>query len=203
MVARRHLLQVEFLFERVEPAVVDSTLLVGLAVARVHRTASDADRLTADIQCTGRQQADENCGCVDSQAPHLALSVRLEWNGKKLVRGRRYATEPFGEPGALVRVVSLWMTDFADHIPAAASSMRPLMNFAKTHGLHPKLVGQIWTFAAGGKLFAYQNAVLEVWFSFGYFRGRDLIRLDLLLCIAEFIFLVPTVLFYWQLLGLQ
>ena len=95
------------------------------------------------------------------------------------------------------------MTDFADHIPAAASSMRPLMNFAKTHGLHPKLVGQIWTFAAGGKLFAYQNAVLEVWFSFGYFRGRDLIRLDLLLCIAEFIFLVPTVLFYWQLLGLQ
>ena len=32
----------------------------------------------------------------------------------------------------------------------------------------------IWTFAAGGKLFAYQSGVLIVGYSYGYFEARDL-----------------------------
>ena len=105
-------------------------------------------------------------------------------------------------------IVLYWSAFFyhfllASEISMLASSIPPLMAFAKSHGLNPKVVGLIWTFAAGGKLFAYQNAVLVVGFSFGYFTGRDLIKLGLLLTIAEFVFLVPTVLFYWPLLGLQ
>ena len=91
----------------------------------------------------------------------------------------------------------------ASEISMLASSIPPLMTFAKTHGLSPRVLGLIWTFAAGGKLFAYQNAVIVVGFSVGYFRGRDLIRLGLILTIAEFVFLVPTVLFYWPLVGIK
>ena len=90
----------------------------------------------------------------------------------------------------------------ASEISMLASSIPPLMRFANTHGLDPKVVGLIWTFAAGGKLFAYQNAPLVVGYSFGYFRGRDLVMLGSLVTIAEFIFLVPTVLFFWPLVGI-
>lgn len=91
----------------------------------------------------------------------------------------------------------------ASEISMLASSIPPLMNFAKTHGLSPRIIGLIWTFAAGGKIFAYQNAVLVVGYSFGYFRGRDLVLLGSLLTVAEFVFLLPTVLIYWPLIGIQ
>ena len=91
----------------------------------------------------------------------------------------------------------------ASEISMLASSIPPLMTFAKTNGLSPRFIGMVWTFAAGGKLFAYQNAVLVVGYSFGYFQGRDLIKFGLLLTIIEFIVLVPTVLFFWPLIGIQ
>lgn len=111
--------------------------------------------------------------------------------------------------GTLMSTTVLYWSAFIYHFALAsevsmlASSVPPLMTFAKTNGLSPRFVGLIWTFAAGGKLFAYQNAVLVVGYSFGYFSGRDLIKLGLLLTIAEFVFLVPTVLFYWLLIGIQ
>jgi hypothetical protein len=40
------------------------------------------------------------------------------------------------------------------------------MEFAKTHGLDPLCGGMVWTFAAGGKLFAYQSAPLIVGYSY-------------------------------------
>ena len=90
----------------------------------------------------------------------------------------------------------------ASEISMLASSIPPLMNFAKANGLSPRVVGLVWTFAAGGKLFAYQNAVLVVGYSFGYFGARDLVKFGLLLTLAEFVFLLPTVLFYWPLIGI-
>ena len=91
----------------------------------------------------------------------------------------------------------------ASEISMLASSIPPLMGFAKAHGLNPKVIGLIWTFAAGGKLFAYQNGVLVIGYSFGYFAGRDLIKLGALVTLAEFVFLVPTVVFYWPLIGIS
>lgn len=109
----------------------------------------------------------------------------------------------------LMSTTVLYWSAFIYHFPLAseismlASSVPPLMVFAKTNGLSPRFVGLVWTFAAGGKLFAYQNAVLVVGYSFGYFRSRDLIKFGLLLTMAEFVFLVPTVLFYWPLIGID
>ena len=51
------------------------------------------------------------------------------------------------------------------------------MEFAKSHDMHPLLLGMIWTFSAGRKLFAYQSGVLIVGYSYGYFAARDLVRM--------------------------
>ncbi|HEY7246977.1 MAG TPA: hypothetical protein VH678_24150 [Xanthobacteraceae bacterium] len=61
----------------------------------------------------------------------------------------------------------------------------------------------IWTFAAGGKLFAYQSGVLIVGYSYGYFAARDLLRMGALLTIVELAVLVLLVPFYGPLIGLE
>jgi anion transporter len=103
----------------------------------------------------------------------------------------------------------LYWTAFVYHIFLAseismlATSIPVLMNFAKSQGLDPLVVGMTWTFAAGGKLFAYQSAVLIVGMSYGYFGSRDLLRLGFLLTCVESVVLVLLVLFYWPLIGIR
>jgi di/tricarboxylate transporter len=65
------------------------------------------------------------------------------------------------------------------------------------------MLGLIWTFAAGGKLFAYQSGVLIVGYSYGYFTATDLMRVGLWLTIVEFLVLALIVPFYWPLIGIQ
>jgi hypothetical protein len=50
----------------------------------------------------------------------------------------------------------------ASEISMLGTSMPLVMEFAKSHDMNPLLLGMIWTFAAGGKLFAYQSGVLIV-----------------------------------------
>jgi hypothetical protein len=64
-------------------------------------------------------------------------------------------------------------------ISMLGTSIPLVMEFAKSHDMHPLPLGMIWTFAAGGKLFAYQSGVLIVGYSYGYFA------------------------FYWPLIGLK
>jgi sodium-dependent dicarboxylate transporter 2/3/5 len=59
----------------------------------------------------------------------------------------------------------------ASEISMLATSIPLVVNFAKTEGMSPLLLGMIWTFAAGGKLFAYQSGVLIVGYSYGYFEA--------------------------------
>src|SRR4051794_8889241 len=70
-------------------------------------------------------------------------------------------------------IVMYWTAFFyhfllASEISMLGTSMPLVMEFAKSHGMHPLLLGMIWTFAAGGKLFAYQSGVLIVGYSYGY-----------------------------------
>src|SRR5688572_23554517 len=93
--------------------------------------------------------------------------------------------EPFLGNMVQTTLVLYW-TAFVYHIFLASeismlgTSIPVLMGFAKTQGLDPLLIGMIWTFAAGGKLFAYQSAVLIVGMSYGYFNSRDLFRLGVM-----------------------
>ncbi len=91
----------------------------------------------------------------------------------------------------------------ASEISMLATSIPVVMNFAKAHAMSPLLLGMIWTFAAGGKLFAYQSGVLIVGYSYGYFEARDLLRLGWWLTVVEFLVLLLLVQVYWPLLGIQ
>ena len=90
----------------------------------------------------------------------------------------------------------------ASEISMLGTSIPVVMNFAEAQGMSPLLLGMIWTFSAGGKLFAYQSGVLVLGYSYGYFEARDLVRIGALLTLAEFFILLLLVPFYWPLIGI-
>jgi solute carrier family 13 (sodium-dependent dicarboxylate transporter), member 2/3/5 len=91
----------------------------------------------------------------------------------------------------------------ASEIPMLSTSIPIVMEFAKAQNMSPLMLGMIWTFAAGGKLFAYQSGVLIVGYSYGFFEARDLLRIGWWLTVVEFVVLVLLVLLYWPLIGIS
>jgi anion transporter len=90
----------------------------------------------------------------------------------------------------------------ASEISMLGTSMPLVMEFAKSHGMNPLMLGLLWAFSAGGKLFAYQSGVLVLGYSYGYFEARDLVRIGAWLTIVEFVVLMFLVPFYWPLIGI-
>jgi anion transporter len=103
----------------------------------------------------------------------------------------------------------LYWTGFAYHFVLASelsmlsTSLPILVNFAVQHGFNPIAFAMVWNFASGGKMFVYQSAVLILGYSYGYFQGKDLIRVGLVLTIVEGLILAFLVPFYWPLIGLH
>jgi solute carrier family 13 (sodium-dependent dicarboxylate transporter), member 2/3/5 len=116
--------------------------------------------------------------------------------------------EPFFTNIFTTTIVMYW-TAFVYHFLLASeismlgTSIPLVMQLAKAHAMSPMLLGMIWTFAAGGKLFAYQSGVLIVGYSYGYFEARDLVRIGWWLTVVEFLVLVLMVPFYWPLIGVH
>jgi sodium-dependent dicarboxylate transporter 2/3/5 len=116
--------------------------------------------------------------------------------------------EPYMTNIYATTIVLYWSAFFyhfllASEISMLGTSIPLVVEFAKSHGMNPVLLGMIWTFAAGGKLFAYQSGVLIVGYSYGYFAARDLVRMGAWLTLVEFLVLLVLVPFYWPLIGLQ
>lgn len=84
-----------------------------------------------------------------------------------------------------------------------ATSVPPLMNFAKGAGIHLLPLGLLWSFAAGGKIFVYQSGVLVTGYSYGYFEAKDLLRVGFALTVVESLVLLLIVPFYWPLIGIR
>src|SRR5882672_7716990 len=133
---------------------------------------------------------------VQTKTLELLTSVLLTWMEPLL--------------GSLLQsTLVLYWTAFVYHIFLASeismlgTSLPVLMNFAKSHGMDPLLIGMIWTFGAGGKLFAYQSGVLIVGMSYGYFDSRDLFRLGALLTVIQCALLLLLVFLYWPLVGIR
>ncbi len=78
-----------------------------------------------------------------------------------------------------------------------------LMNFANEHGLSALKIGMLWVFSSGGKIFIYQSGVLVIGYGYGYFRGRDIFRLGLLMSLVDSLVLLVVVPFYWPLIGIR
>lgn len=105
--------------------------------------------------------------------------------------------------------VVLYWTAFVYHfflaseVSMLATSIPLLMNFAKSHALNPLALGMIWTFAAGGKIFAYQSAVMVVGYSYGFFESKDLLRIGLWVTVIQSLILLLLVPYYWPLIGIR
>jgi sodium-dependent dicarboxylate transporter 2/3/5 len=102
----------------------------------------------------------------------------------------------------------LYWAGFAYHILLASglsmlgTSMPGLMNYATAHHLNALALGMVWTFSSGATIFMYQNAVLIVGYSYGYFSSRDLFRLGLWMTVLDSLLLLVVVPFYWPLIGI-
>ena len=107
-----------------------------------------------------------------------------------------------------VAITALYWGGFFYHfftgseISMLVTSLPLLMEYANANDMDPRWIGMIWAFSSGGKLFAYESAVLVLGYSYGFFRHTDLIKLGGLLAIVEFVALSLSVVFYWPLLGL-
>ena len=107
-----------------------------------------------------------------------------------------------------VALIPYW-TAFCYHIflgnelSMLATSMPPLLSFAKSSGIHPLPIALVWAFAAGGKIFVYQSGVMVAGYSYGYFKATDLLRVGFCLTVVESLVLLLIVPFYWPLIGIR
>ena len=143
-------------------------------------------------------------------ASAISLGAVLEQSGAlNLITGKVFSwMAPFMSNAPMQTAVLYWSAFtyhffLASEISMMTTSVPPLMSFAKAHGYSPGVLGLIWVFAAGGKLFAYQSAVTIIGYSYGFFRAVDLLRLGLILTVIEFLLLVVAVSFYWPLIGIH
>jgi len=113
-----------------------------------------------------------------------------------------FVTDVFSSTLALYWTAFIYHIFLASEVSMLGTSIPLLMNFATSRGLDPLALGMVWTFAAGGKIFVYQSAVLIVGYSYGYFDARDMVRMGLLLTVVESVILILLVPFYWPLIGI-
>ena len=133
---------------------------------------------------------------LQTRALHAMTAIMFDWM-RPLVTGV-YS----------LAVIPYW-TAFVYHIflgneiSMLATSVPPLLNFAKSNGLPALPLGLIWAFAAGVKIFVYQSGVMVTGYSYGYFEARDMFRVGICLTIVESLVLLLVVPFYWPLIGIR
>ena len=101
------------------------------------------------------------------------------------------------------RLVGTIVLFLASEISMLATSTPLLMQFAVDNGLSPLKLGMLWVFAASGKIFVYQSAVLVVGYGYGYFRAKDVLWMGLLMSIVDSLLLLLLVPYYWPLIGIK
>ena len=132
---------------------------------------------------------------VSTKALDVLTNVMFAWMSP-------FVTNVYSSTLVLYWTAFIYHIFLASEVSMLGTSIPVLMQFAKTHGLDPLTLGMIWTFAAGGKIFVYQNAVMITGYSYGYFSGRDMLKLGLLLTVVESLILLFLVPLYWPLIGL-
>jgi di/tricarboxylate transporter len=83
-----------------------------------------------------------------------------------------------------------------------STSLPVLLQAVEGHGYNAMLIGMIWSFASGGILFVYQSAVSVLGYSYGYFEGKDLLKVGAVLTLVEGAILLVLVTLYWPQISL-
>jgi sodium-dependent dicarboxylate transporter 2/3/5 len=115
--------------------------------------------------------------------------------------------QPFIGTDVLSAMVLYWAAFLyhiviGNEISMLATSIPPLMTYAKEHAIDPLALGMIWTFGAGPKLFMYESAVLVVGYSYGCFESKDMLKVGAILSVVTAVILILLVPLYWPLIGI-
>lgn len=133
---------------------------------------------------------------MQTSALHAMTGVMFEWMRPLIKNVYTLAVIPYWT--AFVYHIFL-----GNEISMLATSVPPLMSFAKSSGLAALPLGLIWSFAAGGKIFVYQSGVMVTGYSYGYFDARDMFRVGMCLTVLESFVLLIIVPLYWPLIGIR
>jgi di/tricarboxylate transporter len=150
-----------------------------------------------------------NFGAIWFTAAALSMSrVLSDTNGLQVLTGSMVSWMTPMVRGPVTSTLVLYWSGFLYHFFLAnetamlSTSLPAVLQHFTSLGFHALPIGMIWTFASGGKIFAYQSAVLIVGYSYGYFEAKDLLKVGLLLSVVEAVILLLLVRFYWPLLGI-
>lgn len=133
----------------------------------------------------------------------LRVTKALDVLSNLLISGiQPYITNVYSSSLVLYWTAFVYHIFLGDEVGMLATSLPILMNFAHAHALDPLVLGMIWTFSVGGKIFIYQSAVLVVGYSYGYFDARDMFKVGLALTVVQSIILLILVPLYWPLIGI-
>ena len=133
---------------------------------------------------------------ADTKGLDVLTNAMISWM-KPLVTG------PFTSSLVLYWTAFVYHFFLANETAMLSTSLPVVLKFFTAQGMHPLPIGMIWTFAAGGKIFAYQSAVLIVGYSYGYFDAKDLLKVGFVLTVVESLILFFLVPFYWPLIGIS
>ena len=133
----------------------------------------------------------------------LAQSQALDVVTSVLFRGiRPFIGTSWSSTLVLYWAAFLYHIVIGNEIAMLATSLPPLMTYAKQHAIDPLALGMLWSFGAGPKIFLYESAVLVVGYSYGYFDHKDLLKIGALLSLVTAVILAVLVPFYWPLIGI-
>lgn len=133
---------------------------------------------------------------ADTKGLDVLTGTMLNWVAP-LVRG------PFTSSIVLYWTAFVYHLFLANETAMLSTSLPVVLRYFGSQGFHPLPIGMIWTFAAGGKIFVYQSAVLIVGYSYGYFDAKDMLKVGLILTAVESLILLFLVPFYWPLIGIS
>jgi anion transporter len=191
-------------------AIVPCSRTCSPRVACDHRHGARADRLSSFVNVLDADDMQRaNLLPVFFVAAALSMStVAQETGALKLLTDSFFGDLQPWLANKVIAVPALYWGGFIYHFATAseismlATSLPVLMEFAKANHLNVLWIGMVWSFSAGGKLFAYQSAPLIIGYAYGYFKHTDLIKIGIALTIVEFVALALSVAFYWPLIGL-
>ena len=91
----------------------------------------------------------------------------------------------------------------ASELSMLSTSLPVIIDFARQNGFNATAFAMLWNFASGGKLFVYQSSVLMLGYAYGYFEGKDMLKVGIVLTIVEGLILLFLVPLYWPAIGLH
>jgi anion transporter len=151
-----------------------------------------------------------NFGAIWFTAAALSMSrILTDTKGLEILTGTMMSWMAPLVTGPMSSSLVLYWTGFIYHFFLAnetamlSTSLPVVLQYFQSQGFDPLSIGMIWTFAAGGKIFVYQSAVLIVGYSYGYFDAKDLLKVGFILTAVESVILLLLVPLYWPLIGIQ